>query len=47
MNILEALGQVTLYGAAWCAVSAGVALFIAAVFFGVKEKKSEKDQDDL
>mgnify|MGYP003662181133 CR=1 FL=1 len=47
MDIIEALGTPTVYGLAWLAISAGAALFIASVFFGIVEVKRGKDRDDL
>ena len=47
MSLIEMLGQLTLYSIAWIAVSTGAALFIAAVFFGIREKNLEEDDHDL
>jgi hypothetical protein len=48
MSVLEMIGQATLYGLAWLAISAGATIMIAAAFFGLKEEKNlEENQHDL
>jgi hypothetical protein len=48
MSILEMIGQATLYGFAWLAISAGATIMVAVAFFGFKEEKNlEEDDHDL
>ena len=45
MSIFDTLAQVTLYGFAWLAISAGLTFVIAAAFFGSPQEKDEENQD--
>jgi hypothetical protein len=49
MSVLEMIGQATLYGIAWVAISVGVTIMVAFAFFGIKpsEKNLEENQHDL
>ena len=47
MSLISSLAEVGIYTLAWVAISTGAALFIAAAFFGIKEKNLEKNQHDL
>ena len=47
MSLISSLTEVGIYTLAWVAISTGAALFIAAAFFGIKEKNLEKNQHDL
>jgi len=47
MSILDMIGQATLYGFAWLAISAGATIMVAVAFFGIKEKNLEEDDHDL
>ena len=46
-SFINTLAEVGMYTLAWVAISTGAALFIAAAFFGIKEKNLEENEHDL
>ena len=48
MDFISSLFDIGMYSFVWLVISSGVALIIAAAFFGIREEKNlEENQDDL
>jgi len=47
MSLIDKIMTVFCYGLMWFVVGSGVAVVLAASFFGYPKEKSEENQDDV